>query len=553
MSTPRGSSNTQEIQEKILKFGHSFSYETQRDAFGNIVIRKPAQNGKENDPSICIQAHLDMVCVKDEDSQINLEKDPLKPKIADDSVCGPLLQAQGTTLGADNGVGVCALLALLCDKELSHGPIECLFTIDEELGMLGALHIGTDMVKSKYLINLDNMEDGTVTIACASGIKVSYCISLPIVPVENTCAFQPFILSVKRCKSGHSGFEIHTGRANPISLIGRILRSGEKSVEREMKRPSSLRIVTVSGGSVRNVLATDSFASIVLNADEVDSFTKGVEEEIREIMEEYSRVEPTMKIVFEKVHFKSLGGSCEEENEEYHLLSTSSSFSSSSSSSSSSNNQTENKTDSKMSLASSSDSNLELNSSNQPDSVPKFALTEEASHRLVSLILTAPHGVMRMSPMFPGTTSISTNFFKIETQMSHSAGIEADIAFSFFSRALLKSETEYVDEVVESFAELGGLREVAGSKETYGSWLTSTDTELWKVTEHSFRKVFKKDPKITAVHAGYECGVFMERFPWLQCISIGPTITSPHTTHESLHLDTMQRYWDFLKTILRSF
>ncbi len=247
---PRGSKNEAAAADWVAEQGRKLGCEVHRDAVGNVLIRKPASPGKEGRPGTCLQAHVDMVCEKNEDTQHDFLKDPIQVWLD-----GDLLKAKGTTLGADNGVGLCAALAALASRDISHGPLEVLVTIDEETGLTGANNIQAGWLKAKYLCNLDSEEEGFLTIGCAGGVDTIVSRKLTMnAPVPGTRAYR---LRVMGLKGGHSGIDINAGRGNAIRLLAQVLNA--------LRPAFSFELAGLKGGNKRNAIPREASAHLFLD------------------------------------------------------------------------------------------------------------------------------------------------------------------------------------------------------------------------------------------------------------------------------------------------
>lgn len=278
---PHPSKKEKAIAEYVVKFGKDLGLETLTDPIGNVLIRKPASPGMENRQTIILQGHLDMVPQKNNDTAHDFEKDPIKPFID-----GEWVKAKGTTLGADNGIGSAAAMAVLEDKSLVHGPIECLFTIDEETGMTGAFNLQAGFLKGDILMNLDSEDEGELYIGCAGGMDttVEFKYKEEAIPAGS----EAFRIDVKGLKGGHSGIDIILGRGNANKLINRILWHGF--------REHKLRLASIEGGSLRNAIPREAIAIITLPKEEIAKFKKCFDKLVAEILNEYKSVEPDMAI-----------------------------------------------------------------------------------------------------------------------------------------------------------------------------------------------------------------------------------------------------------------
>jgi dipeptidase D len=278
---PRPSKKEEKIAEYVFSVGKRNNLETFRDKFGNVIIRKPATPGFENRKTIVLQGHLDMVCEKNSDVTHDFDNEPIYPYIDNGWV-----KAKGTTLGADNGIGVAASLAVLEDKDLQHGPIECLFTLDEETGLTGAAGLKSNTLKADILLNLDSEEEGSIYIGCAGGkttvTKFKYESTKP------SGKFVSYIVTVSGLLGGHSGLEIHQGRGNAIKIITRLLvKYGEEN---------KLRLSCLEGGNKHNAIPRESKACVLIPAEDEKKFKRFVKEYNDIVKAENSTSEPGLVV-----------------------------------------------------------------------------------------------------------------------------------------------------------------------------------------------------------------------------------------------------------------
>ena len=259
---PRPSKHEEKIQDFMMKFGKSLGLETDKDAVGNVVIRKPATPGMENRKGIVMQGHLDMVPQKNSDTKHDFEKDPI-----DAWIDGEWVKARGTTLGADNGMGVAAAMAVLASKELAHGPVEALFTCDEETGMTGAFGLQAGWLKGDILLNMDSEDEGELYVGCAGGVNgnIEFEYDEMIVPK----GYSPFKLIIKGLKGGHSGLDINLGRGNANKLLVRFLKYATQELD--------VRLAEINGGGMRNAIPREAYAVVVVPTEAVVEFLAAVE------------------------------------------------------------------------------------------------------------------------------------------------------------------------------------------------------------------------------------------------------------------------------------
>jgi dipeptidase D len=281
---PRGSKNEQAVAAHVVAEGKRLGLPVKQDAVGNVLITKPGTKGKESAPTMILQGHLDMVCEKNSDVAHDFTKDPIR-LVRD----GDFVRASGTTLGADNGIGCAAALAVLESKDVAHGPLECLFTIDEETGMTGAFHLSADFLKGKRMLNLDTEEEGAVYIGCAGGMdSVARTRAALVAPGAGKAGFR---LKVTGLRGGHSGVDIHEGRANALKFLGRALR---RTVSR-----FGLEVASVDGGSKRNAIPREAFALVAMAPAQADAIGKELAALTAELRAEYGKIEPGITIAIE--------------------------------------------------------------------------------------------------------------------------------------------------------------------------------------------------------------------------------------------------------------
>ena len=275
---PRCSKNESAAGEYVLAEAKRLHLVTNKDDAGNIVVRVPATPGHENAPIVVLQGHLDMVCEKNSNTPFDFDKDPIQTKIAGDWVT-----ACGTTLGADNGIGVAAGLAIAEDEACIHGPLELLMTTDEETGLNGAISLKSDFIQGRIMINLDSEEEGAFSIGCAGGGDVE--MTLPI-KRQNGTQGQILNITFSGLRGGHSGIDIHTGRGNATQLLARMLSN--------VKIPFEL--ISLEGGNKHNAIPREAFAAVIVEPGNVEDFKKAMQKQADDIAFEYKAVEKEMAL-----------------------------------------------------------------------------------------------------------------------------------------------------------------------------------------------------------------------------------------------------------------
>jgi dipeptidase D len=283
---PHPSKNEEKIIAWLLETGKILNLETKRDKIGNVLISKPATKEKEKVTPVIFQSHVDMVCEKNSDTKFDFDKDAIQPYID-----GEWLKAKGTTLGADDGIGVAIQLALLEDKEIEHGPIECLFTVDEETGLTGAFNLESGFMKGKMLLNLDSEDEGEFFIGCAGGkdtqaiLEIEWEEKLP----KNCIAYN---ISVKGLKGGHSGDDINKGLGNAVKLLNRILWNAYQEYD--------LSIADIDAGNLRNAIAREGCAHIIIPQKNREVFEKYLQEMDKIYKDELRVSDPDVTVSFEE-------------------------------------------------------------------------------------------------------------------------------------------------------------------------------------------------------------------------------------------------------------
>jgi len=454
---PRCSKHEEKIVDYVLGAAKTLNLEAEKDKIGNVVIRKPGSPGYENHPAVCLQGHLDMVCEKNADVVHDFSKDPIKLKRE-----GDYIKAQGTTLGADNGIGISVLLALAEGKDVKHPPLELLFTVDEETGLNGASNLTKDFLSSRKLINADSEELGTIYIGCAGGGDTS--IELPMGAKAKVEEMKGLNVKVKGLKGGHSGVDIHLGRANAIKCLARVLYNiacGQK-----------IMLVEISGGNKRNAIPREASAAFLL-------------EDRKKALNVISKVEKELKDEYEGI-----------------------------------------------------DENIEIEYN---DYEGNEGYSKDSTTKLVSLLLSLPHGYLSFNPHIPKLVDTSTNLATVKTKGEK-------IIIGCNTRSSSNSAMESVRDSLIASAELAGAK---GKKsDSYPSWKPNISSELLRLAKDVYMEKFKKEPEIKAIHAGLETAIIGQHFPGMDMISIGPQLEYPHSPDERLEISSIKPFWDYLVAIL---
>ncbi|MEJ5165701.1 MAG: aminoacyl-histidine dipeptidase [Thermoanaerobaculia bacterium] len=454
---PRGSGNEERVGQYVLDVAKGFGLKAKKDKVGNILVEVPASEGSEGAPVVVLQCHLDMVCEKNEGVEHDFKKDPIKLKVS-----GDYLMADGTSLGADNGIGVATCLALMEEKEYKRGPLELLFTVDEETGLNGAFGLSSTFVKGRKLINLDSEEEGVIYIGCAGGRDT--VLKFKAERKKRSKFKNLYKISIKGLRGGHSGVDIHEGRACANLLITRFLI--------ELLNIRNFELYSISGGSKRNAIAREAFAVIGTDKD----IKKFAENQKRIFLSEYGKIDPGLDIIVEKI---------------------------------------------------------------KPELKP---LDDKFKEKLLNFLSTIPHGVLKMSFDLPNLVETSTNFAIIETR-------EKEIEIATSQRSSLSSGLDWAAGILSSLGKISGAK-VEQSK-GYPGWKPEPDSELLKKVSSTFERVFGSKPQLKAIHAGLECGIIGEHYKGMDMVSIGPQIENVHSPSERVHIQSVERFYNFLKEILK--
>ena len=460
---PRPSKKEERIIDFLINFAQINSLDWQRDQIGNVVIRKPATEGYENRPTVILQSHMDMVCEKNSDVDFDFDHDPIRTVVDGDWV-----RAEGTTLGADCGIGMAAAMALLLDEEAEHGPIEALFTVDEETGLTGAFNLGEGMLTGKYLLNLDSEDEGEIFIGCAGGIDTVATYSVAYENAPKNYTFYRF--DVSDLTGGHSGDDINKGRANSNKIAARLLLEAQDEYEGRMSY--------FDGGNLRNAIPREAYAVVGVPTRLKDKWEARVEQFIAEIKEEFRITEPDMRLAL----------------------------------------------------------------SDMP--MVEDVLDVASQCNLLGALVGVPNGVIAMSAAIEGLVETSTNLASVKFSSRESVVVTTS------QRSSVESGKLYAKQAVESVFLLSGA-EVEHS-DGYPGWAPDPNSHLLKCTVECYERLFGKEPKVKAVHAGLECGLFLEKYPHLEMVSFGPTLRGVHSPDERLEIATVDKFWRHLKEIVKS-
>jgi dipeptidase D len=462
--TPRPSKKEGAIIKYVEAVAERYKIALKKDKAGNLLLSKPATNGREQAPVVVLQAHLDMVCEKNSDVNFNFDKDPIQTVVD-----GDWLRAQGTTLGADNGIGLAAALAVITSEEVEHGPIECLFTVDEETGLTGAKAIEEGFMSGEILLNLDSEDEGEIFIGCAGGKGTVATFEYEATPASDDELF--FRITVTGLNGGHSGCDIHKGLGNANKLLARFLY--------QLSDRFPFTLAALEGGNLHNAIPREAYAVVGIAPEYREDVRIRLNRFAAEVENELKMADPNVRFVME--------------------------------------------------------------STDMPDK----CLPSMMKDRLIGSLMACPHGVISMSRDIEGLVETSTNLASV--RMTGTGGIVVGTS----QRSSSESEKVAIADQVASVFRLAGARVEHG--EGYPGWKPNPDSRALNVARDSYRKLFGKEAKIMAIHAGLECGLFLEKYPKLDMISFGPTLRGVHSPDERIEIKTVDLWWRHLVDVLDAF
>ena len=461
---PRPSKHEERISRWLQDFAASHGIECIADEAMNVIMRVPATPGYENHEGVILQAHMDMVCEKNGDVQHDFMTDPIETYID-----GEWLKAKGTTLGADNGIGISMALAAITDKELAHPAIECLFTVDEETGLTGAEKLQDGVLRSKRLINLDSEDDGQIFIGCAGGIDTLAKMHYEPVQIAKDPSRIAIKLQVSGLMGGHSGDDINKGRANANQLIVWFLA--------RIWPQTQVQLSQIQGGNLRNAIAREAEAII--------SIPMAFKEQIRV---DWNHFVAQMEGVFGEVE---------------------------------------------------KEMRMELESCDMPETF----IPAEKAYRLVMALCECPHGMVAMSHEMPGLVETSTNLASIKMK-------DGFIEINTSQRSSKEASKHHLKWAVEQALAMACDEVTHG--DGYPGWAPNPNSALLDVVKKAYQDLYKAEPKVLAIHAGLECGLFLEKYPYLDMVSIGPQMYGVHSPQERLSIPSTERCYQWLCQTLRA-
>ena len=459
---PRPSGREEKMGEYLMNFAAERGLKAKKDDVGNVLISKPATPGYENCQTVILQAHQDMVCEKDATLDHDFMTQPIDTYVEDG-----WLKARGTTLGADDGMGVAMALAVLDSKELKHGPIECLFTVSEETGLTGATQLKPGMMNGKMLINLDSEDEGQIYIGCAGGMNSM--IEFEYKPQPIPAGYMFLRVGVDKLHGGHSGDDIEKGYANANKILARFLNTAQEKYD--------LRLCSINGGNLHNAIPRDATAVIAVPFADRENIRVDFNVFASDVQNEYHVTEREAKFFMETT-----------------------------------------------------------------DAVAE-CIEPAVAGNIIRSVYAAFNGVYAMSMDVPGLVETSSNLARIRTE-------KGKVTMLASHRSSVESAKYAVQATFAACFRLAGAK--VEQSEGYPGWTPNPKSELLGIAVRAYKELFGRDPQVKAIHAGLECGLFLDSYPDLDMISIGPTLRGVHSPSERLELATVPMVFDHLVAILRN-
>ena len=459
---PRPSKHEEKVRAFLVDWAKKNKIDCRVDGVGNVILSKPATKGMEKVHPVVLQAHMDMVPQARAGKKHDFLTDPIETKIVGDWV-----YACDTTLGADDGMGVAAIMAVFTSKTAKHGPLEALITTDEETGMTGAFGLKKGELHGDYLLNLDSETEGELYVGCAGGLDAN--ITIPYETEKAPKGMVAYKLTIGGLKGGHSGMEINTGRANANKLLFRHLR---------WVAECGLRLISIEGGNMRNAIPRDAEAVIAFPKEHENCILKEFDKVAGWVKKELAAVEPDFFVKYEKVRMNPT------------------------------------------------------------------VMTDASTQKIISMMMVAPNGVIRMSKDMEGLVETSLNIAIAKTTASKNFTVKALL------RSSVDSAKDALGERLVCLAELcGGKCQLTGA---YPGWKPNMESQLLKTMKQTYKKLYKKEPAVMAIHAGLECGLLGGKYPEMEMISFGPTLQSPHSPDERCYIPSAKKFYEYLLATLEA-
>lgn len=458
---PRPSGHLERVQQFLLQWAAERGIEAFKDGAENIVMRKPATPGYEGRKTATLQAHMDMVPQKTDESSHQFETDPIETYID-----GEWVRARGTTLGSDDGMGVAAIMAVMEANDLEHGPIEALITADEETCMYGVNHLAADTLKGDILLNIDNETMGEFVIGSAGGVNITASMGYKeVAPEAGDTAMR---ITLSGLRGGHSGLEINEGRANANKLMARIVRQAIAD--------DDARLATWRGGNMRNAIPRTAEAVVTIPKENADDLSELCAYCQQVFADEFAGIEQGITVKVE------------------------------------------------------------------PTAMPAGEVPAEIADNIVNALTACHDGVLRHIPSIPAIVETSSNLGIVTIG-------EGKASVLILARSSSDTQMEYIQEMTAACFSMAGMKIEYGGQ--YGAWQPNFASPITARMVEVYTKLFGEKPVVQVCHAGLECSIIGGVYPKMDLVSFGPTLRSPHTPDERCNIPSVEKFWTFLKQLLR--
>ena len=461
-SVPHGSGNMKPIADLCENFARERGLECLRDAADNIIIKKPGTAGYENAEPLILQGHLDMVCAKDPDCTKDMATEPIEIYVD-----GDRLRARGTSLGGDNIIAVAMTMAILDSNDIPHPPIEAVFTVDEEVGLLGASALDFSALKGKRMINLDSEEEGVFTVCCAGGVRVNA--TIPLEFEDSPADSAAYKVTVSGLMGGHSGVDIDKGRESANRLIIRFLA--------KLHEKLGFGLASLAGGQLDNVICPESSAVIVIN-----------KEDSAKLLAEADK--------YDAIYKNELAAG---------------------------------------------DGGVTVTVT--ACDLPARRVLPKESIKVLATMYLLPYHIQKMSRDFEGLVQTSLNMGVLKLT-------DEAMKFSYSVRSSIASEKNDLVDKIKYLLALAYDNATVDLHGDYPSWEYKRDSSLREVIMTAYSETSGENGIVAGTHGGLECGIFSERIPGLDCVSMGPNLSEVHSPRESLDIPSVERLWELMKVIL---
>lgn len=459
--TPRPSRKEEKIVSYLVELAKSQSLEYVIDSAGNVIIYVPGKNGREADAPVIIQNHIDMVTDAIHTVNINFSTDPIKT-----IVDGEWLKADGTTLGADNGIGCAAALATIFENDIIHPPLELLFTVDEETGLNGALGLEHKYLKGRKMLNLDTEEWGSLYIGCAGGID--YELNKELTTTNSAGELCTIKIQVEKFVGGHSGVDIHEQRGNAIKFLGELLDN--------MRAEFGFELAEIRGGKAHNIIPRDSFAIVNLERSSLENL-ETIAKNLKERWKSFTpAIDKDFDVIVEELEYPATA-----------------------------------------------------------------VLFENDKDEIIDYMNLFPHGAHTYNTEVRELVSMSNNFAKF---LVVNGKVYTQSSLRFFDREEVRS----LEQKVRLLGKMFGMNVENHSE--YPSWKPALDNPVLDLVAQTYKEIYGERPHVTAIHAGLECGILRDKIGPIDVVSFGPTITGAHSPDESVHIPSVEKFWDLFKAVL---